>query len=99
MAINQTQNLTDFGKPIGSLGIGHTRWATHGEPSDINSHPHRIGRVTLVHNGIIENYVSLKKTLSDAGRTFVSSTDTEVAVQLIDSLYNGDPMAAITAAL
>jgi len=93
------KNLTDFGKPIGSLGIGHTRWATHGEPSDINSHPHRIGRVTLVHNGIIENYVSLKKSLSDAGRTFISSTDTEVAVQLIDSLYNGDPMAAITAAL
>jgi len=93
------KNLNEFGKPVGSVGIGHTRWATHGEPSDINSHPHKIGRVTLVHNGIIENYVTLKKALADAGRTFISSTDTEVAVQLIDSLYNGDPLAAITAAL
>jgi glucosamine--fructose-6-phosphate aminotransferase (isomerizing) len=70
----------------GSLGIGHTRWATHGEPSDINSHPHTdvSGRITVVHNGIIENYVSLKEWLQSRDVVFVSDTDTEVIAHLIN---------------
>ncbi len=79
----------------GGCGIGHTRWATHGEPNDINSHPHKSGQVTLVHNGIIENYRELKKQLENTGRTFISDTDTEVISHLIDSLYKGDPLKAI----
>ncbi len=83
------------GKPQGSIGIGHTRWATHGEPSDINSHPHSGKRVTLVHNGIIENYIKLKAFLVSKGREFVSQTDTEVVAQLLDYYYKDDPMQAI----
>ncbi len=86
-------------KVDGCCGIGHTRWATHGEPSDINSHPHRVGRVTLVHNGIIENYSELREQLKSAGRVFVSETDTEVAAHLIDSYYDGDPIDAIFTAI
>jgi len=73
-------------------GIGHTRWATHGEPSDINSHPHvsNNGRIALVHNGIIENYAKLKKFLTDEGYVFVSQTDTEVVAHLFDYYYKGD---------
>ncbi len=85
--------------PEGNLGIGHTRWATHGEPSDVNSHPHACGRVTLVHNGIIENYAHLKAQLIEEGHVFVSATDTEVAAHLIDKYYNGDPVEAIFKAL
>lgn len=81
--------------PQGVCGIGHTRWATHGEPSDVNSHPHRSGKVTLVHNGIIENYSELREELRAEGRVFVSETDTEVAAQLIDKCYQGNPIAAI----
>ncbi|MDD3429443.1 MAG: glutamine--fructose-6-phosphate transaminase (isomerizing) [Oscillospiraceae bacterium] len=82
-----------------SCGIGHTRWATHGAPSDVNSHPHSGARVSLVHNGIIENYISLKEKLSAKGYTFVSQTDTEVLVKLLDYNYKGDPMAAIMSTL
>lgn len=79
-----------------TCGIGHTRWATHGEPSDINSHPHIGNRVVLVHNGIIENYLELKKYLVETrGCNVTSQTDTEIIAHLIDSFYNGDPINAI----
>ena len=80
-------------------GIGHTRWATHGEPSDVNSHPHSTPRVSIVHNGIIENYGILKERLMAKGHTFESETDTEVLVKLIDSCYTGDPLRALQKAL
>ena len=80
-------------------GIGHTRWATHGEPSDVNSHPHSTPRVSIVHNGIIENYGLLKERLIAKGYTFQSETDTEVLVKLIDSCYTGDPLQALQQAL
>lgn len=89
------KKLEEVGKPSGNIGIGHTRWATHGEPSDINSHPHSGARVTIVHNGIIENYIELKEFLTAQGRTFVSETDTEVVAQLLDYRYNGDPVKTI----
>ena len=87
----------------GNVGIGHTRWATHGEPSDINSHPHmnNSGSIALVHNGIIENYMSLKEELIQAGQVFLSETDTEVAVHLIDLYYQetGDLLEAVIGAV
>jgi glucosamine--fructose-6-phosphate aminotransferase (isomerizing) len=76
----------------GTIGIGHTRWATHGEPSERNAHPHQAGRVVVAHNGIIENYTDLKRELIEQGREFLSETDTEVAAHLIDrALSNGSP--------
>ncbi|MDD2955774.1 MAG: glutamine--fructose-6-phosphate transaminase (isomerizing) [Oscillospiraceae bacterium] len=79
----------------GTCGIGHTRWATHGEPSDQNAHPHTTEKLSLVHNGIIENYLELRAELSQKGYSFVSQTDTEVAAKVLDSCYDGDPAAAI----
>lgn len=83
------------GTPRGSCGIGHTRWATHGEPSDVNSHPHGSKRLSIVHNGIIENYQELKKKLAGKGYVFESETDTEVVAKLLDYYYHGDPYDAI----
>lgn len=96
---NLRKKLKADGTPEGNCGIGHTRWATHGKPSDINAHPHSGNRVTIVHNGIIENYMSLKKRLETKGYTFLSDTDTEVAAKLIDYYYKNDPLEAIKNAL
>lgn len=85
----------------GTCGISHTRWATHGAPNDVNAHPHldASGRIALIHNGIIENYQSLRTYLEHRGIEFKSETDTEVLVQLIGHFYNGDIEAAVRAAL
>ena len=81
----------------GAIGIGHTRWATHGEPSDLNAHPHtdQRGDIAIVHNGIIENHEKLRAMLEGQGCTFVSQTDTEVVVHLLNMLYQGDMLSAI----
>lgn len=93
---NLEEKMKSQSFPKGSAGIGHTRWATHGKPSDINSHPHIGGEfVTLVHNGIIENYRELKAMLEAEGRRFYSETDTEVVAKLLDFNYEGDPVKAI----
>ncbi len=89
------EKMKETGVPQGSCGIGHTRWATHGEPSDINSHPHGSRALSIVHNGIIENYLELKTKLIGKGYEFVSETDTEVVAKLLDYYYKGDPKAAM----
>ena len=96
------ENLTHGGENMkGTSGIGHTRWATHGAPSDINSHPHmnNAGTIAVVHNGIIENYIPLKKKMQDKGYQFISETDTEVLAHLLDYYYKGNPLEAITKVL
>ena len=82
---------------LGTVGIGHTRWATHGAPSDVNSHPHlnESETIAVVHNGIIENYMEIREALMAEGYVFKSETDTEVAVHLIDKYYEGDLLAAV----
>ena len=83
--------------PAGSTGVGHTRWATHGRPSDRNSHPHisNDGKFVVVHNGIIENYLELKEELLREGYAFASETDTEVAAQLMQKHYTGDLLGTV----
>lgn len=96
------ENLTHGGETMpGHAGIGHTRWATHGVPNDVNSHPHfnKEGTIAVVHNGIIENYIPLKKKMIGKGYQFVSETDTEVLAHLLDYYYKGNPLEAITKVL
>jgi glucosamine--fructose-6-phosphate aminotransferase (isomerizing) len=85
----------------GTLGIGHTRWATHGKPNDVNAHPHATedGRIVIIHNGIIENYLPLKEGLQARGHKFVSETDSEVLAHLIEEAYSGDLETAVRSAL
>src|SRR5256712_14128680 len=87
--------------PSGKLGIGHTRWATHGKPTYINAHPHTDchGKIFVVHNGIIENFAELKAGLEAAGHEFPSETDTEAGPHLIEKHYKDDSLAAVPAAL
>lgn len=92
---NLVNKMKVDGKPVGNCGIGHTRWATHGEPSDINSHPHGNKRVSIVHNGIIENYAKIKAFLTEQGYSFVSQTDTETVAKLLDYYYDGNPVDTI----
>lgn len=97
--LNILYSLTQGGSTLpGTIGIGHTRWATHGSPTEANAHPHRneSGSIVVVHNGIIENYAELRERMMEKGYQFRSETDTEVIVHLLDYYYNGDPLEAIS---
>ena len=99
-AVGRLSSLKDKLKnnlPAGTVGIGHTRWATHGRPSDVNAHPHTDcrGNFVIVHNGIIENYLPLKESLISRGHKFISETDTEIVAHLVEEVYRGDFVEAV----
>src|SRR5512134_3938810 len=99
-SVGKLKNLEDSlaAAPLsGDFGLGHTRWATHGRPSEENAHPHQdcTGALVVVHNGIIENYLQLKTRLAAAGHRFVTQTDTEVVAHLVESHYRGDLEEAV----
>jgi glucosamine--fructose-6-phosphate aminotransferase (isomerizing) len=100
-AVGAVKNLDDRTHAVGTVGVGHTRWATHGAPTETNSHPHRdcTGRLAVVHNGIIENFQELREKLEANGHVFLSETDTEVIAHLIEERFQGDLVAAIQGAL
>ncbi len=93
--ITELENILSNAADDATCGIGHTRWATHGVPNDVNAHPHTTEKLSLVHNGIIENYLEIKELLVGKGYTFVSQTDTEIAAKLFDYNYDGEPIKAI----
>ena len=95
-SVGKVKKLNTYAQILeGNVGIGHTRWATHGKPSKVNAHPHSAGGITLVHNGIIENYAELKYMLQSDGEIFISETDSEVIVRLINRFYNGNLLNAV----
>jgi glucosamine--fructose-6-phosphate aminotransferase (isomerizing) len=97
--LNNLETLLREAPVTGTVGIGHTRWATHGRPSEQNAHPHRAGKIVVIHNGIIENYLELRRDLQARGRTFTSETDTEVISHLIDEkVQDGLDLVAATRA-
>ena len=101
-AVGKLVNLSDrlVHEPLaGKSGIGHTRWATHGAPVEKNAHPHRSGQVAVVHNGIIENFQTLKDRLESEGHEFLSDTDSEVIAHLVSSFYDGDLEQAVKRAI
>ena len=95
--IERLSSLLDREPLKGSVGIGHTRWATHGEPSDVNAHPHTdpSGAFVVVHNGIIENFLTLRESLQEEGHDFTSDTDSEILAHLVATEYDGDLEAAV----
>jgi glutamine---fructose-6-phosphate transaminase (isomerizing) len=99
--ISELESLTKKHHSETSIGLGHTRWATHGDPSARNAHPHVdcTGKIAVIHNGIIENFASLRKLLEDEGHTFTSDTDTEVFAHLVEKFYKGDILKAVQEAL
>ncbi len=97
--IRNLEAVIDWDAVKGTCGIGHTRWATHGAPTQLNAHPHQAGKVALVHNGIIENHTALKVQLTKNGHSFLSDTDTEVLAHLIEDFYDGDLAHAVQLAL
>jgi glucosamine--fructose-6-phosphate aminotransferase (isomerizing) len=97
--VDLEKTYKSMGSPGEGMGIGHTRWATHGRPSDINAHPHASGEIAIVHNGIIENYLDLRDLLTEMGYEFQSETDSEVLAHLIHFYYKGDLCAATLKAL
>ena len=95
--VSSLAHTVDHFDLTGTCGIGHTRWATHGRPSEVNAHPHVScgGHIAVVHNGIVENFAELREELEAAGHVFASETDTEVIAHLVEDAYEGDLLTAV----